>query len=48
LVDLERELSSQLLAAVQIRAGKRSGTIEIRYTSAEELNRLVRLFLDRT
>jgi ParB family chromosome partitioning protein len=46
LTDLERELSSQLLAAVQIRAGKRSGTIEIRYTSGEELNRLVRLLLD--
>ena len=48
LTDLERELSSQLLAAVQIRAGKRSGAIEIRYTNGEELNRLVRLFLDRT
>jgi len=48
LTDLERELSSQLLAAVKIRAGKRSGTIEIRYTNGEELNRLVRLFLDRT
>jgi ParB family chromosome partitioning protein len=48
LTDLERELSSQLLAAVQIRAGKRSGTIEIRYTNGEELNRLVRLLLDRT
>lgn len=46
--DLERELSSQLLAAVKIRAGKRSGTIEIRYTSGDELNRLVRLLLDRT
>ena len=48
LTDLERELSSQLLASVQIRAGKRSGTIEIRYANGEELNRLVRLFLDRT
>ena len=48
LTDLERELSSQLLAAVQIRAGKRSGTIGIRYTNGEELNRLVRLFLDKT
>jgi ParB family chromosome partitioning protein len=47
LTDLERELSSQLLAAVQIRAGKRSGTIEIRYTNGEELNRLVRLLFDR-
>jgi len=48
LADLERELSSQLLTAVHIRAGKRSGTIEIRYTNGDELNRLVRLLLDRT
>ncbi len=41
LTDLERELSSRLLAPVQIRAGKRSGTIEIRYANEEELNRLV-------
>lgn len=47
LKDLERELTSELLAAVQIRAGKRSGTIEIRYTNAEDLNRLARLLLDR-
>jgi ParB family chromosome partitioning protein len=47
LADLERELSSELLAAVQIRAGKKSGTIEIRYTGADELNRLVLLLLDR-
>jgi ParB family transcriptional regulator, chromosome partitioning protein len=47
LTDLEREISSQLLTAVQIRAGKRSGTIEIRYTNSEDLNRLVRLLLDR-
>lgn len=46
LTDLERELSSQLLAAVRIRAGQRSGTIEIRYTNGEELNRLVRLLLE--
>ncbi|MHB9097299.1 MAG: ParB/RepB/Spo0J family partition protein [Syntrophales bacterium] len=46
LADLERELSSRLLAAVQIRAGKRAGTIEIRYTTGEVLNRLARLLLD--
>jgi ParB family transcriptional regulator, chromosome partitioning protein len=46
LEDLEHELSSQLLAAVTIRAGKKSGTIEIRYANADELNRLARLFLD--
>ena len=48
LTDLERELSSQLLASVRIRAGKRSGTIEIRYANGEELNRLARMLLDRT
>jgi ParB family chromosome partitioning protein len=46
LADLERELSSRFLAAVQIRAGKRAGTIEIRYTTGDELNRLARLLLD--
>ncbi len=43
LTDLERELSSQLLAAVHIHAGKKAGTIEIRYTSGEDLNRLIML-----
>jgi ParB family chromosome partitioning protein len=47
LTDLERELSSRLLTAVQIRHGKRAGAIEIRYTNNEELNRLSRLLLDR-
>jgi ParB family chromosome partitioning protein len=47
LTDLERELSSRLLTAVQIRPGKRAGAIEIRYTNSEELNRLVLLLLDR-
>lgn len=47
LTDLERDLSSRLLAAVQIRTGKKKGTIEIRYTSTEDLNRLVLLLLDR-
>ena len=47
LMDLERDLSSRLLAAVQIRTGKKKGTIEIRYTSNEDLNRLVLLLLDR-
>lgn len=46
LTDLERELSSRLLAPVQIRAGKNSGAIEIRYAGNEELNRLARLLLD--
>lgn len=46
LSDLERELSSRLLAPVQIRAGKNSGAIEIRFAGNEELNRLARLLLD--
>jgi len=48
LADLERELSAQLLTAVQIRPGKRSGTIEIRYTHAEDLHRLAMLLLERS
>ena len=47
LTDLERELSSRLLTAVQIRPGKRAGAIEIRYTNSEDLNRLALLLLDR-
>jgi ParB family chromosome partitioning protein len=46
LADLEKELSSHLMAAVAIRAGKKAGTIEIRYQNGEELNRLVRLLLE--
>ena len=44
--DLERELSSQLLTPVRIHAGKKSGTIEIRYANGDELNRLARLLLE--
>jgi ParB family chromosome partitioning protein len=46
MVDLERELSSHLLAAVRIRTGKRSGTIEIHYANGEDLNRLAMLLLE--
>jgi len=45
--DLERQLSSGLLTAVQIRPGKKGGAIEIRYSTNEELNRLARLLLER-
>jgi ParB family chromosome partitioning protein len=44
--NLERELSSHLLTAVTIRAGKKAGSIEIRYSNGEELNRLVRLLFE--
>jgi ParB family chromosome partitioning protein len=47
LADLERELSTHLLTAVEIRHGKKKGAIEIRYTNVEELNRLAMLLLDK-
>jgi ParB family chromosome partitioning protein len=47
LFDIQRELSSQLLAPVKIKAGKRSGVLEIKYANQEELNRLIRFLLDR-
>jgi ParB family chromosome partitioning protein len=47
LADLEREIASHLLTAVHIRAGKKAGTIEIRYHNGDDLNRLVCLLLDR-
>jgi ParB family chromosome partitioning protein len=48
LSDLEKEISSQLLTAVHIHAGKRGGSIEIRYNNGEDLNRLVTALLDRS
>ncbi len=48
LLDIEKEISSKLLTAVHIRSGKRGGSIEIRYTNGEDLNRLVTLLLDRS
>jgi ParB family chromosome partitioning protein len=41
--DLENALSTRLLAAVNIVQGKKSGRIEIRFKTAEELNRLFTL-----
>ncbi|HOG15847.1 MAG: putative chromosome-partitioning protein ParB [Syntrophaceae bacterium PtaU1.Bin231] len=46
LVDLERRLSSRLLAKVRIRQGKNSGAIEIAFGSPQELDRLIRFLLD--
>ncbi len=45
--DLEKQLTSVLLASVKIRTGKRSGFIEIKYANEEELKRLIDLLLDR-
>ena len=41
-------MTSQLMAPVHIRAGKKAGVIEIRYVNNEELNRLALLLLGRT
>jgi ParB family chromosome partitioning protein len=48
LADLEKEISSHLLAAVEIHHGNKKGSIEIRYTNTEELNRLAMLLLGRS
>lgn len=41
--DLEKTLSTRLMTAVNIVQGKKSGRIEIRFKTAEELNRLITL-----
>ena len=43
LLDLENTLSSRLMTAVHVTRGKKSGRIEIRFNTAEELHRLVTL-----
>ncbi len=43
ILDLEHALSTRLMAAVHVTRGKKSGRIEIRFNTAEELNRLVAL-----
>jgi ParB family chromosome partitioning protein len=44
--DLEKSLSASLMAKVQIKGSAKKGSIEVRYTSMDELNRLARLILD--
>jgi len=44
--DLENDLSSRLLSEVHIRQHKNKGSIEIKFKSAEELNRLVTLLMN--
>lgn len=46
LADLERQLASKFMAKVQIKGDSKKGTIEIRFTSLDELNRLACLILD--
>ena len=44
--DLEKALASKFMAKVQIKGSAKTGLIEIRYTSMDELNRLSGLILD--
>ena len=44
--DLEKELSSRFMTETNIRQHKNRGAIEIKFTTAEELNRLVKLLIN--
>ncbi|KUG23162.1 chromosome (plasmid) partitioning protein parb / stage 0 sporulation protein j [hydrocarbon metagenome] len=44
--DLEKALTDKLMAKVQIKGSAKKGSIEIRYTSMDELNRLSGVILD--
>jgi len=46
--DLEKELSSLFMTAIQIRQQKNKGSIEIKFNTAEELQRLVALLMNLT
>ena len=46
--DLEKELSSLFMTAIQIRQQKNKGSIEIKFKTAEELHRLVTLLMNIT
>jgi ParB family chromosome partitioning protein len=46
IMDMEKTLTDRLLAAVRIQQGQKSGTIEIRFSSLDELNRLFRRLAD--
>ncbi len=48
LKDVEKQLTNQLLTQVSIRKGKKTGMIEIRFASPEEMNRLIQLLLNAT
>jgi ParB family transcriptional regulator, chromosome partitioning protein len=43
--DLEKELSAKLMAEIHIRERKNKGSIDIKFKTAEELNRLVTLLM---
>jgi len=46
LCDLEKELASILMTAIQIRRQKNKGAIEIKFNNAEEFNRLVTILMN--
>ena len=46
IIDLEKELSSKLMTAIKIRQSKKVGTIEIKFSNLEELNRLANLIME--
>jgi ParB family chromosome partitioning protein len=46
MADLEKLLSTKCMARVQLKGSSKKGTIEITYTSMDELNRLARYLLD--
>ena len=46
LADLEKSLAAKFMAKVQIKGSAKKGSVEIRYTSMDELNRLAGVILD--
>ena len=46
IIDLERELSSKLMTAINIRQSKKVGIIAIKFKNLEELNRLANLIIE--
>ncbi|MEA1935602.1 MAG: ParB/RepB/Spo0J family partition protein [Thermodesulfobacteriota bacterium] len=46
IIDLEKELSSKLMTAIKIRQSKKVGTIEIKFSNLEDLNRLVKFIME--
>lgn len=45
IADLERRLSSRMMTKVRIKHGRKRGTIEILFSSTEELNRLINILV---
>jgi len=45
--DIQRQISSQLMTKVKIKQGKKSGSIEIKFTNQKDLDRLIHILLNR-